>query len=1047
MIEEQGKQLKNPENTYRSAPFWAFNGWLEEEELRRQIQEMKEQGMGGFFIHSREGLETPYLQEEWMNCVRACVDEASKQEMEVWIYDEDKWPSGSAGGLVSRKKPKEFTAKGITLEAISVQEAVTRKEKGILTEGVEYPDGKIVGLYTVGEENGNLKELAWGLRPEMKGNKVLLLRREISANSEWYNGNAPTDTLNPQAVKEFLSLTHEAYKEQIGQEFGKTVRGFFTDEPNCCDFYAIFTEGRPWLPWTDELSEFFRERRGYDPVPLLPYLFYGGELASKMRHDFWRTIAERFQEAYMKQLYEWCEQEGVESTGHMLYENDLGYQTRVCGAAMPQYAYLHRPGIDLLGEQTKEYLTVKQCISVARQYGRKHTITETYGCTGWELGFEGQKWLGDWQFVMGIDRRCQHLAQYSISGCRKRDYPPVFSYQTTWWKYNYLLENYFSRISLIMGRGHAVVNVLVLHPMSSIWTRCGSKETEDLTNIEMNMGWMDSHITSLNQWGEAWNRLAQSLEAAHIGFDFGDEMLLEKDGSVESKTLCMGECRYQIVVVAGLSSIFENTRILLEKFSKAGGRILFGGSLPSMIEGKTATGLEQKLKNLPGAVCVDAMGEIPEALRKFLPFQYRIMGRVGQEESELLSTVRKTEEGYVLFVVNNDRKEERTAVVEFPVKGKVMVYDPWMDVSQEIKVEKKGERAITFLIKLTPAQSRIYEILEDKEPMWGKVEFPYVHPHYTEPVFAALGPTAFVRRTMENVLTLDTCRYRLGHETFSQEMQVWQAQREIRERLGMRQVYYNGAPQRYFWLDEPCDRDGTEFELEFCFVVRESLDQICQVAVEKASEFKIRLNGVECPMEKGYFMERQMNRFTLPFMKTGEQKLVISGKYDHSMELEDIYIIGNFTVDMFRQIGRESGKLHFGDWCFQGYYHYPGSMVYEFDFAGIKKRDKRYILKMGEYWGTLAVVRLNDREAGYLMGKTERELDITMNLNDGENHLEIEIVGSPRNMFGPFHQKYTGCSRISWADFRTEGKLFTSDYVLKPYGILDQIFIVERESE
>lgn len=121
----------------------------------------------------------------------------------------------------------------------------------------------------------------------------------------------------------------------------------------------------------------------------------------------------------MKQIYEWCEKEGVELTGHMLYENDLGYQTRVCGAAMPQYKYIHRPGIDLLGEQTKEYLTVKQCASVAHQYGKKHTISETYGCTGWEFGFDGQKWLGDWQFVNGIDRRCQHLAQYSISDAGK----------------------------------------------------------------------------------------------------------------------------------------------------------------------------------------------------------------------------------------------------------------------------------------------------------------------------------------------------------------------------------------------------------------------------------------------------------------------------------------------------------------------------------------------------------------------------------------------------------------------------------------------------
>ena len=79
----------------------------------------------------------------------------------------------------------------------------------------------------------------------------------------------------------------------------------------------------------------------------------------------------------------------------------------------------------------------------------------------------------------------------------------------------------------------------------------------------------------------------------------------------------------------------------------------------------------------------------------------------------------------------------------------------------------------------------------------GAVEFPYVHPHYADPVFAALGPAARVRRTMENALTLDCCTYSLGGEPFGTEMEVWKAQKEIRDRLSMQQIYYNGAPQRY----------------------------------------------------------------------------------------------------------------------------------------------------------------------------------------------------------------------------------------------------------
>ena len=85
------------------------------------------------------------------------------------------------------------------------------------------------------------------------------------------------------------------------------------------------------------------------------------------------------------------------------------------------------PAIDLLTEQTDEYLTVKQCASVAHQFGKQGVLVETYAATGWEFSFEGQKWIGDWLYVLGVDHRCQHLMLSSVRGSRKRDYPPCFN--------------------------------------------------------------------------------------------------------------------------------------------------------------------------------------------------------------------------------------------------------------------------------------------------------------------------------------------------------------------------------------------------------------------------------------------------------------------------------------------------------------------------------------------------------------------------------------------------------------------------------------------
>ena len=1058
------KVFENPGKEYRSAPFWAWNEKINDQESKFQIQEMSDKGMGGFFIHSREGLETPYLSEDWMKQVDVAVREAKEKDMEVWIYDEDKWPSGCAGGLVSHANPREYSAKGLTMEVMSPEEMGEAVEKGrAFDTEKEYEDGKILRIYTIWTSGYKILRLKNGICEESlqdSDSHILILRREISGTSEWYNGYAPTDNLNPKAVQEFLKLTHESYKKHFKDEFGKTIKGFFTDEPNCCDFYSVFTKGRPWITWTDDLPRYFWEKRGYDFWELLPYLFYDGEGCEQIRHDYWRTIAELFQESYMKQIYEWCEKEGLELTGHMLYENDLGYQTRVCGAAMPQYKYIHRPGIDLLGEQTKEYLTVKQCTSVAHQYGKKHTISETYGCTGWDFGFDGQKWLGDWQYVMGIDRRCQHLAQYSISGCRKRDYPPVFSYQTTWWDYNKKMEDYFSRLSMCESMGEVVRKILVIHPMSSIWTKSRSSFDEDFNHIEMNMGWMDKHITDLNKWGEEYNRLAKLLMAFHMDFDFGDEMLIEEDGRVEQGRFWINQAAYEVVVVPKVVSLFESTVRLLYEYSRQGGKVLWIGDFPEMVEGSREKAEQIEWEKFTDIKQLESYEELPQELENSLDWNIKIKTKEGVEDKDILLMTKKTSEGYLQIVVNNDRKNEHAIMVDFPEVGTVWCYQPWTDNMEELDIEISKKERMRFFLELEPAQTVILliktwnsdkvkvDLIQDNaissgvSPEIGEhVTFPYKHPHSADPVFAILGPKAEIKRTMENVLILDSCSYYVEDKIYGEETDVWKAQKDIRERLNMRQIYYNGVPQRYFWLGEKNQQDHTPFGLRFRFQVKEDIETTCFAVIEKSEKFIVCLDGERAKLTNDFFMDHSMKKWELPKLSAGEHVLTIEGLYSHEMELEDIFIIGNFAVDIDRALTKERGTLHFGDWTSQGYYHYPGSIVYKFTVPPKEKEEHRYILDMGEFEATLIELKVNKKSVTYLLKDSARKVDITDYLLDRENTIELCVVGSPRNMFGPFHQTYTGCSRISWEDFRTTGRFYTSGYVLKPYGLMGQITI------
>ena len=95
------KNLKNPPNKYRPAPFWSWNERLDENETASQVREMAEVGIGGYFMHARGGLQTEYMSDEWFKNVRATLREGKKLGMKSWGYDENGWPSGFGSGLVN----------------------------------------------------------------------------------------------------------------------------------------------------------------------------------------------------------------------------------------------------------------------------------------------------------------------------------------------------------------------------------------------------------------------------------------------------------------------------------------------------------------------------------------------------------------------------------------------------------------------------------------------------------------------------------------------------------------------------------------------------------------------------------------------------------------------------------------------------------------------------------------------------------------------------------------------------------------------------------
>ncbi|MDD3886766.1 MAG: glycosyl hydrolase, partial [Victivallaceae bacterium] len=559
--------LESEAPEFRAAPFWAWNGELTEPELRRQIRDMHRMGFGGFFMHSRVGLRTPYLSKAWFDAIKVCVDEAEKNNMKAWLFDEDRWPSGTCGGEVTRDL--RYALQGLDYK---------------LSNRITPPAANSIGRYAAAMRNGEVFSCRLlNDRDELRpGEKFLHIFRVFDDTFDNDNNMAPmVDTMNPEAIRRFIELTHEKYAREVGDDFGSRIPGIFTDEPR----YFIFCHSKS--PWTTAFPEKFKEKYGYDLLPRLPELFFliGGEAVSKLRLDFYNLASELFCNAFAKQVGEWCGKHHLALTGHALGEEDLLAQRDCIGSAMRFYEHQQQPGIDVLTEHWNAFDAPIQCSSVARQMGRKHCLSEMYAGLNWETRFEAIKAVAEWQAALGIDTRCPHLALYSMDGEAKRDFPPSFLSQAPWFKEYKMVEDHFARLHTVWSWGKSVRETLVIHPLESVFfykPPCRMKKEKTV-----NRGGLFVY-TGREKQNEQQRMIGvrNLLLSQHIAFDYGDEDMMSRMGSLCDGRLRVGEIAYRQVVIPKIRTIRASTLKLLNGFADNGGRVYYLGDAPEYVDGE-----------------------------------------------------------------------------------------------------------------------------------------------------------------------------------------------------------------------------------------------------------------------------------------------------------------------------------------------------------------------------------------------------------------------------------------------------------------------------
>lgn len=302
--------FRDPGNEWRGKPFWSWNGRLEKDELIRQLHVFKEMGMGGAFLHSRVGLKTEYLGPEWFDLTNAVVDEAARLGMEAYLYDEDRWPSGSAGGMVT--VDTSLRMKYLILETMPAEQ-------------FEWNDEGIVSAFACdlnGIDYSNLQRLNPASNmADYAGKTVLKFAQRTCPESDVYNGTTYLDVFNPKATERFIELTHEQYRKHCGERIGTTIEGIFTDEPHRGGLFSTFGAVSTYAcPWALSLPQEYEKMFGGDLTADLPKLFLreNGERVNDVKWKFCELTQSLFLKNFAKPQYDWCTEHDMAYTGHVL---------------------------------------------------------------------------------------------------------------------------------------------------------------------------------------------------------------------------------------------------------------------------------------------------------------------------------------------------------------------------------------------------------------------------------------------------------------------------------------------------------------------------------------------------------------------------------------------------------------------------------------------------------------------------------------------------------------------------------------------------------
>ncbi len=618
------------------------------------------QGYGG--IVSNVTFTPDYLQnDEQFKILGSVYDYAAHNGMNTWIYDEFQWPSGKAFGQVLEGHG-EYEATGVEHRIIQGQSGkpltftCEGRDIRILRADIQTSSGRV----TLTEADGLTERSVTASASGRWQLHVYVLRYTHDGNET--PGDFTTlrhvDLLSKAAVARFIELTHQRYKDKMGESFA-SVEAFFTDEPQLGNRWK-----KGYAVWTPGLEARFEAEYGHK---LDITALYEGDSVDAMRErmQYFRLVAKLFKEAYIDQISAWCEANGVASSGHLLFEECMTDQIETYGGDFLQIVGgMTIPGVDLLKVDPDHLLSrnfvgnavgTRYVVSAAKNAGKDRVMVEynpaatgnpadpLLDCIG---GVSMTRLLGTTEYIM-------LNPQMSLSTDESQT-----------------LNTYLGRLNTLLDGATECGELAIFYPIATVQALYNADQGHTSENNQRSAGFiLDGRFQTM----------CQELLARQYLYTVLDDTALQNATVASDGCLCIGKGAYRTIILPYAQFVSAKAMETLMTFRAAGGTVIFVGDKPAYglvaDEDVTVAAAMQTLSDAPAFA--RAGDDLYAALETVVSRRVQVTAERSAVQTRLLTGEFTADGREIVYLASTVKSVERfTATYTDGYKGAVTVYYP-----------------------------------------------------------------------------------------------------------------------------------------------------------------------------------------------------------------------------------------------------------------------------------------------------------------------------------------------------------------------------------